>query len=172
MFNETRCRNFTSFGSLHLRFSHVFFLWYVLISTCYFFASFHPIFVILDLYWRGMFLQQKYIAKYHLFQNVFFCTFSGKMKKKKTGKMYNSDVLFVWKHKWTQCRRNFFRTCVSYVLRPKPKESVKNWWRNNTSKFGHNKLPKYLKFRKFHTNKNILEFVITHNTEISDQSND
>ena len=25
----------------------------------------------------------------------FFCTFSGKMKKKKTGKMYNSDVLFV-----------------------------------------------------------------------------
>ena len=55
---------------------------YVLISTCYFFASFHPIFVILDLYWRGMFLQQKYIAKYHFYQNVFFfCTFSGKMKK-------------------------------------------------------------------------------------------
>ena len=64
----------------------VVFLRYVLISTCYFFASFHPIFVILDLYWRGMFLQQKYIAKYHLFifQNVFFfCTSSGKKKQEK-----------------------------------------------------------------------------------------
>ena len=30
-----------------------------------------------------MILKQKYIAKYHFFfQNVFFCTFSGKMKKK------------------------------------------------------------------------------------------
>ena len=27
-------------------------------------------------------------------------------------------------------------------------------------------------FSKFHTNKNVLEFVITHNTKISDQSND
>ena len=31
----------------------------------------------------------------------------------------------------------FVATCVSYVFRPKPKESVKNWWRNNTLKFGH-----------------------------------
>ena len=29
-----------------------------------------------------MFLQQKYIAKYHFFSKCFFCTFSGKMKKK------------------------------------------------------------------------------------------
>ena len=46
-----------------------------------------------------MILQPSYDAKYNFFyfQNVFiiiFCTFSGKMKKK-TGKMYNSDVLFV-----------------------------------------------------------------------------
>ena len=49
-----------------------------------------------------MILQQNYIAKYLFFLNVFiiffFVHFQEK-KKKKTGKMYNSDVLFVWKHK-------------------------------------------------------------------------
>ena len=46
-----------------------------------------------------------------------------------------------------------FCTCVSYVLRPKPKESVKNWWRNNTSKFGHK------------TQKNVNNFQNTWNFE-------
>ena len=87
---------------------------------------------------RNVFATEVHCQISFFFQNVFmiiFCTFSWKMKK--TGKMYNSGVLFVWKHKWTQWRCRLFRTCVSYVLRPKPKESVKNWWRNNTSKFGH-----------------------------------
>ena len=77
--------------SLRVHFICVFlpfiFLWYVLISTFYFFASFHRTFVILDLYWKGMILQPSYDAKYHFF--IFkmyllsvFCTFSGKMKKK------------------------------------------------------------------------------------------
>ena len=166
-------------GSLHLHFS----------DSCFFTvcADFNVLFL---RQFSSDFCNSRFILKrnvfatevhcqisFFLFQNVFFCTFSGKMKKK-TGKMYNSDVLFVWKHKWTQCRRKFFCTCVSYVLRPKPKESVKNWWRNNTSKFGHktqknvnsltSKIPE---ISKFNTNKNVLEF-ITHNTEISDQSND
>ena len=77
--------------SLRVHFVCVFlpflFLWYVLISTFYFFASFHRLFVILDLYWREMILQPSYHAKYHLFliQNVFiifFCTFSEKTGKK------------------------------------------------------------------------------------------
>ena len=76
-------------------------------------------------------------------------------KWEKTGKMYNSDVLFVWKHKWTQCSRNFSCTCVSYVLRLKPKKSVKNWWRNNTSKFG------------LKTQKNVNNFQNTWNFENS-----
>ena len=43
-----------------------------------------------------MFLQQKYIAKYLFFLNVFSCFFVHFQEKwKKTGKMYNSDVLTV-----------------------------------------------------------------------------
>ena len=77
--------------SLRVHFVCVFlpflFLWYVLISTFYFFASFHRIFVILDLYWRGMILQPSYDAKYLFFYSKciyyhFFCTFSGKTGKK------------------------------------------------------------------------------------------
>ena len=78
--------------SLRVHFICVFlpflFLWYVLISTFYFFASFHRIFVILDLYWRGMILQPSYDAKYHFFifkmylLSFFFFTFSEKWRKK------------------------------------------------------------------------------------------
>ena len=58
---------------------------------------------------RNVFATEVHCKISLFFQNVFFFyIFRKNEKKKKTGKMYNSDVLFVWKHKWTQCRRNFF----------------------------------------------------------------
>ena len=65
---------------------------------------------------------------------LFFCTFLGKIKKKRKNKKKKQEKCIILmyclyesinEHK-SQCRYRLLRTCVSYVLRPKTKESVKN----------------------------------------------
>ena len=147
--------------SLRVHFICVFlpflFLWYVLISTFYFFASFHWIFVILDLYWRGMILQPSYDAKYLFFylQNVFIIIFFVHFQEKCIILMH---CLYESINKHNAVLTFLVHTCVSSVLRPKPKKSVKNWWRNNTSKFG------------LKTQKNVNNFQNTWNFENSIQT--
>ena len=56
---------------------------------------------------------------------------------KKTGKMYNSDVLFEWKHKYNADIDFFIHALAMFS-----DQNQKNWSKiddlaNNTSKFGH-----------------------------------
>ena len=121
--------------SLHLRFSHSCFF-----TVC---ADFNVLFL---RQFSSDFCNSRFILKRNVFPTevhcqiyiyiyiffflskcIFLCTFLGKMKKKQEKCIILMYCLYerqsINEH---NADITFFCTCVSYILRPKPKESVKN----------------------------------------------